>query len=437
MPERRLRFFLGVAEIGGYYRDLQRGLEELGHDAVFVDLHPQVYRYAGRQEPKRPGAARFAAWAARRDVATPRNRALRKTAWRLTSRSARVPLFLWAIATRDVFVYSFATSFFGFRELPLLRLLGKRTIFVFHGSDSRPPYLDGSDMALDRGLTTEQCIALVRRKKDTVRTIERHADVIVSNPLSSQLHERPVASFLAIGIPRRAAAGNDSPAEVREAVRIVHSPTHPEAKGTPAIRAAVERLRGLGLAVDYVEVTGRPNADVLAELARCDIAVDQLYSDTPLAGFAAEAASLGKPVLVGGYGRDAMIDALAETPFPPVCFCKPEELDQALEGLARDALARTSLGTQAKRFLEEHWDCRVVAARFVRLADGTAPPSWFHDPREELYAEGAGLERGHLARIVRAVVAEGGREALCVGDKPALERRLLELAEGAVSGAAD
>jgi len=428
MPDRRPRFFLGVAEIGGYYRDLQRGLEELGHDAVFVDLHPQVYRYEAQLEPSRPAAARFAIWTARRDTETPRNHTIRKVVWRVTSRAARVPLFLWAIATRDVFVYSFATSFFGFRELPLLRLLGKRTIFVFHGSDSRPPYLDGSDMAFDRGLTIEECIALARRKKDTVRTIERYADVIVSNPLSSQLHERPVASFLAIGIPRRAAVGVDRTAADGDAVRIVHSPTHPEAKGTPAIRTAVDRLRSLGLAVDYVEVTGRPNADVLAELARCDIAVDQLYSDTPLAGFAAEAASFGKPVVVGGYGRDAMIDALAETPFPPVCFCEPEELDKALEQLARDAGARATLGAQARSFLEQHWERREVAARFVRLAEGTAPASWFRDPHDLLYTAGLGLSSERLREILHAVVDSGGREALCVQDKPELERRLLDLA---------
>ena len=53
-----------------------------------------------------------------------------------------------------------------------------------------------------------------------------------------------------------------------------------------------------GLPLEYVEIVGQPNDIVLAEIARSAFVIDQLYSDTPMAGFAAEAARLGKPAIV-------------------------------------------------------------------------------------------------------------------------------------------
>jgi hypothetical protein len=53
------------------------------------------------------------------------------------------------------------------------------------------------------------------------------------------------------------------------------------------------------------------------------------------------------------------------------------------------------------------------------------------DPAEIVYADGAGFSRERLAELLRDVVALGGPQALQVGDKPELERRLLALAESA------
>ena len=43
---------------------------------------------------------------------------------------------------------------------------------------------------------------------------------------------------------------------------------------------------------------------VLEKMAMSDIVVDQVYCDTPMAGFATEAAINGVPVVVGGYYAD-------------------------------------------------------------------------------------------------------------------------------------
>ena len=85
-------------------------------------------------------------------------------------------------------------------------------------------------------------------------------------------------------------------------IRILHSPSSPEVKGTYLIRQAINALKAKGYPIDYVEIMGKPNTVVIAELEKCDFIVDQLYSDTPMSGFATEAAFFGKTAVVGGYG---------------------------------------------------------------------------------------------------------------------------------------
>ena len=66
----------------------------------------------------------------------------------------------------NVFVYGFGATlaWWPHLELRLLRALGKRILFFYHGSDSRPPYLDGQIMASDRGVTIERGAALFEER---------------------------------------------------------------------------------------------------------------------------------------------------------------------------------------------------------------------------------------------------------------------------------
>ena len=413
------RAFLGLTEIAGYYGGLADGLRAHGVDAVVCDLSGNPY---GFDEGAKPTPVRAAESLARRNARTPRSSPL-KPLWKALAVGARAPLFAWAALRFDLFVFGFGTSFFGQRELPVLRRLGRRVVHVFHGSDSRPPYLDGSLMD---GRGAEECIALTRAVKDRLRTIERSVDLVVSNPLSSQLHERPFVSFLALGVPRRC---REASVPTAGAPRALHSPSHPAAKGTQEIRAAVRRLNERGVELELVELTGRPNADVLAAIAECDFVVDQIYGDVAMAGFASEAACAARPAVVGGYGRDALAAAMCGEPLPPVELCDPADVEAAIERLATDEAHRLRLGADARTFVAERWAPKEVAGRLLAALAGDG--SLVVDPRDVDYAEGAGFSRERLAELLREVVALGGRQALQVSDKPELERRLLALAEGA------
>jgi hypothetical protein len=207
----------------------------------------------------------------------------------------------------------------------------------------------------------------------------------------------------------------------------LHSPSHRDAKGSDAIRSAVECLRERGVEVELVELSGVPHDRVTEALGHADLVVDQLYSDVALAGFAGEAAAAGLAVIVGGYGRDAIDEALCGRPFPPVVFCRPDDLEEELERLASDAELRREFGVAARRFVERELSPRAVAQRLLEAIGGVRP-EWMFDPARITYIHGYGLTETAARRLVRATIERGGVGALCVRDKPALEARLVEFA---------
>lgn len=420
----RPRVFIGLVETAGYYGNLDRALRGVGINSTFVNVFGHPFAYAESSSTSR--TVRLSIWLGRRRARTPREQLAAKVMWKSLHWASLVPLFVWAAARHDVFVYAFKSSFFEFRELPLLRLLGKRLVFVFQGSDIRPSYIDGSEMAADRDATIELCVELTRRKRIALDRIERSAHTIISLPTYSQLLRRTFVSFISVGIPYPAHPAPEAESS-SDRVRILHSPSHPEAKGTPRIRAAIESLCTEGLAIDYVEVTNQPNDRVLGELARCDFVVDQLYSDTPMSGFPTEAAAFGKPAVVGSWDWDAALEHLVPDHVPPTHRCHPDDVESAIRRLVVDADYRRDLGERARRFVAERWSPEAVARRYLQLFDGEVP-TWACDPAEIRYVHGVGLEEDRVRELIRGVVEHAGTESLLLDDKPELRARLLEFA---------
>ena len=348
-----------------------------------------------------------------------------------------MPLFIWALLRCDVFVFGFGESFFRLHDLPILKLLGKRVVMVFHGSDLRPPYMDGPTMGGASSRSIADCLQLTRQLKRKAQTAERYADVIVSHPLFSHFLERPYVRFLAVGLPVL-----ELPAEVRtrtsrpSGIRVLHSPSDPAVKGTLLIREAVNQVIAEGVEIEYVEVSGQPNAVVLRELQLADVVIDQLYSDTPMAGFAAEAASVGCPAIVGSCDWEEIRRAMPAREVGPVQASDAEHLAEAIRILASDPTARHDLGDRARAFAVERDDPSRVAQRFREIIDDRIPADWYSDPADCRHLCGAGLPAERVREVVRDLVARHGRASLELADKPVLEAQLVEWASAAPAGQA-
>jgi hypothetical protein len=423
----RHRVFIGLSEVAGYYRGLERGFQEIGVEARFYDesAHPFGYGrvgFLGRLSSATRRARAFRG-AVPRAVAVGFLRALRLV--------AHVWLFAWAAIRYDVFIFGGGSTLLRRRELPILRRLGKRIIWVFTGSDHRPPYLNGMWVrgALENGqarLLRETAEAVER-----VRTAERYADVIVAAASSAQFHKRPFVHFVSIGIatPNHQAIPASATVFHGDGVRILHCPSDPISKGTPLIRQCVDELRAAGREIDYVEVTGRPNAEVLAALRDCDFVIDELYSDTPMAVFATEAGVLGKPVVVAGYyARQYERDLRSLGDIPPTLFCEPDQAGEAIRQMVDDEPFRTELGRRAAEFVSQRWSPRQVALRYLRLIDGDIPAEWWCDPISIDYVMGWGLTETLWHKSLRAVVTTAGFQALAEAANPALREAIERVA---------
>lgn len=446
-----MRVFLGLTEVSGFYSNLKRGFDAIGVHADLVSLNPHRFGYQDRQQLLVPA---FAQYCVVKRMSNQRRGIVLRAFWFVMVGISRAALLLWAIARYDAFVFCCATSFFRYRELPFLRLLGKRIIYNFHGTDGRMGFMDGfaenSSMPQhlrassgyigyiendtpdeERTHKLRAYVEVTRLRHKNVLKIDRFADVIINSPSHGQYHTRPFVQRLIVGIPYHFDSETLGPVlgstRAGEIV-ILHSPSYPEGKGTPGIRSAIATLTEKGYPIRFVEISGKPNREVLAELAKCDFVIDQLYSDMPMVGFATEAAFFGKPAIVGGYYSEEIGGDIAAKWIPPSLFCLPENIESAIEKLITDLEFRESLGKRAREFVERNWSAAEVAKRVVALIDGNFPKEWLFDPSECRYIYGMGMSKKRLHRIITGILDYYGPEAFRLEDKPLLLERILNFA---------
>lgn len=432
---------LGIGEIAGYYTNLKKGLDELGEKSYFfsIDAHPFKY---GHSEKKEKLYMRMVRYFLLRKISSKKRKSILEIWWTLWLVLFIFPLrfsiFIWSLFWCNVFVFhgtsSFfhgTSSFFEMYDLPILKLFGKRIIWIFHGSDSRPSYISGSSISEDYGYSIEKCIRIAKKQKKWVKRIERYADVIISHPPSSQFNEKKFIPYLIIGNPFQCKLETENCVNASrnsERLRIVHAPSFSECKGSSRFREIMKKMQKKGYPFEFIEIVGRPNSEVLMELANCDFVIDELYSDTTMAGLATEAAFFGKPSVVGGYATIEDMGQLNEAFIPPSEYHHPDEIEDAIEKLLTNKKYRLDLGKKAKDFVAENWAPGKVAERFLRIVNDDYPEEWLYDPENIRYLHGWGLSEDNAKSLIRQSLEYGGKDGLNLSDKPELEHKFIEFA---------
>ncbi|WP_440946617.1 glycosyltransferase [Methanosarcina sp. T3] len=412
------RILLGLREIGEYNRNLKEGFQELGIRCTFIDLAYSPFQYTGSDTPNI--IVSLKKWTNKKTLLT--EKTCVKNSCFILSHILDFPLFIWALFRFDVFIFSFGESFLNYLDLPILKLFHKKIIFVFFGSDSRPPYI-GLDLVKEKKDTIPKHIKRILNKKRRIQKIEKYADIIVNHPPTSHFHERKIIQWLIIGIPKKYTLHNNSITKNRNLeIKILHAPSNPAAKGTEIIRKSIKSLREKGYSINYTEITGKPHSIVISELQKCDFIVDQIYSDTPMATLATEAAWHGKPSVVGGYYIDHIYNDTPQETIPPSLYCHPDEIENSIEKMIVDEPFRKDLGKKAMEFVQKNWSPEKVAARYLRLIEGDIPESWYYDPYSIRYLHGAGVSESLIKDNMKAIIEYGGIESLQLSDKPELEK---------------
>ena len=415
------RIFLGPIEIAGVFSGLEAGFRELGVPARFIDISGDPFAYR---------ASPFAHLLAGPTAAIGRSPDGRLTAHlrRVARGLARVVVFVAACLRFDAFVLGGTGFFYGW-ELPILRLLHKKVVWVFLGSDHRPPYLNGRFVRSHGPLEARSLAHETRRVSNRVRRVEAGADAIVANEASAQFHRRPFVRLLSIGLPTpvggEPAVQHPHPPDPSSVVRILHCPTDPVAKGSSSIRTVVDELAASGLPIVYREMVGRPHSEVLEAVREADLVVDEMYGDTPMGVLAAEAAAAGTPTVCGGYFADLVPRLIPAPAVPPTAFVEPGALGSTLRRLVEDRSARMELGEAARAFVLEQWRPAAVAERVLEVLSGRAPKAWYVEPATITYVDGYGLPRPRRIRATAELVTACGASVLALDHRPDLLRVLL------------
>src|SRR3954452_24237834 len=216
-------------------------------------------------------------------------------------------------------------------QFPLLKLLRKKSVFHYLGSDIR-------------GKTPEQ-LAFGKRAD---------AEIVGSYDATRWV---PEARVIPPGLDLR----EFIPVPPSDAQRplVVHAPSNREKKGT---RFVIEACEQLDVELDIVE--GVPHEEARARYARADIVVDQLNAGWH-GVFALESMALGKPVVT--YLKPDVVDKSAQgygirIPIVPTTA---ETLRQDIEPLVAQPALRKELGARSREYVEQVHDIDRVADRLL------------------------------------------------------------------------
>ena len=170
------------------------------------------------------------------------------------------------------------------------------------------------------------------KKKINART--EFADLLIGNPLSGHLHNKPILIYNIIGVPTdKLKISHKKIQKRKKGVQILHAPSDPLLKGSKIIRQQIANLKAEGLKFDYKEVTNSSNSKVLEELDKCDIFIDELESDVYGATASTEATMMGKPSIVCGYAKKEMDILVPEEFRMPTNYVNPENLGEMIKKL--------------------------------------------------------------------------------------------------------
>lgn len=424
------RVFIGMTEIAGYYGQLAKGLRKRGYPVTFLGGNDHVFQYKQSKEDSSLFSKIYKAslsFSSRAKSVNPVSRVF----CLFFSNSLRLALFFLIALSHDIFIFGFGTSLLPCNvDLPILRILGKCIICnIAHGSDARPPYIDGSYLN-DKApyFDLDKIKEIAKKIKKRCCFIEKNSHFVIGAPLTSHFLKYKFVDWFKIGIPVTGESVVISKNKENDEIRILHSPSNPILKGTQEIEKAVACLIKKGYKVNFMKLINVPNSDVIKEILRCDFVVDQIYSDTPLATFATEAAWFGKPAIVGGYGWEILNKCIEKNLFPPSLTCCPENIEDAMERIIIDKEYREDLGARSQSFVRDFWGTDNVSGRYIRLIEGNVPCEWYADPSKFNYVYGCGLPYKTSRHLIKKMILKYGVDSLQLSDKPDLERAFVEFA---------
>jgi len=421
------KIFIGFGEITGYYQLLAKGFKEKGFDVTLVHENVSLYcpsYFTTKNDNFLVSTVLFA-----RKKYFYSNNLLSKSFWFLLTEMGKFLMMFWAIYKFDVFIFGFGKSFIlGNYDLQILKFFKKVIISnIGAGSESRPPYIDGSYYSNDGKLKNFFLIKfLTKLKRKKVQRVEKFSSKVISNPNVCHFNNKQFINWLSLGIPTPTdRLSTVVKREKNKPIKILHAPSIRHVKGSSIIKKAINNLKEKGYDILYIKINQLSHSRVLEELKKCDLVIDQCFSDYQMPGFATEAASMGKPVIIGGYQLDYFKRFYIDEP-PPTFTCKPNEIEFAIEQLINNDDKRVETAKDLKKYVINYFSYLDITESYIRIINNKIPKTWYIDPKNIFYTYGWGVEKENLKKSLKKLLNKYGPNIFELSHNKKLEQFFID-----------
>jgi glycosyltransferase involved in cell wall biosynthesis len=259
----------------------------------------------------------------------------------------------------DVFVFHFGTSLANdsLADVPLLKQMGKKVIFYFHGCDIRQSKetIRKYEFSACKECWPQRC----SRNRDTALDMAmRYADAVwVSTPdllefvPGAELFLQPldIASLPLL---------NPAPEAFPKMLRILHAPSDAQLKGTKYLQEATDALVREGFQVTLDLVHGVPYHEVLEHARQANLCMDQILQGA-YGKFAAEMMASGVPVM--GYLREDTLGSYEE--LPPLIQVRPDTIYAKMKQILQGEIDLRDTAIRSRAFALQHHSAESAAKR--------------------------------------------------------------------------
>lgn len=252
-------------------------------------------------------------------------------------------------------------------ELMILKLLKKKIIVTFQGSDARQ-----SNYCIINYKFTHynnphviNNLLIDERKRKKIRIFDRFADLMyttqpdLKNVLPDRTNFRALTKIDVCEIHPNYNNYNSNKPFV-----IVHAPSNRLVKGTQIIEAAINQLIDEGYSINFHLIENISNKSALKIYAKADLAIDQIFVGW-YGGFAVELMALGKPVMCYVRESDMIHIPIKMKNEMPIINTNPENITNDLRKVINNRHELNLVAKKSRIFVENWHDINKIARNIM------------------------------------------------------------------------
>jgi hypothetical protein len=306
---------------------------------------------------------------------------------------ARVMAGLMAPLDYDVLHYYFGRTMFSwddyengspfpYLDLKIAKALGRTIFFTLQGCDMR---LAGESTV--RNVFTPCRQGLCRFFATCIERLDAKRRELISNALSQADKVFYLNPELGHYIPRGEFLPYSNveiddfevlPPKTSGRITIVHAPSDGSIKGTPAILAALDALKG-EYELDLILIQDMPHEEALRMYRGADLVIDQVLAGW-YGGLAVEVMAMGKPVLCYLREEDFVNVPPAMIADLPVRNIRPDHLARDIAVVLDRRAEWPSWSVKSRRYVERWHNPATIAAAMIAAYKNPLAPFGFGEP---------------------------------------------------------